>query len=469
MPVSALTNDGTGSYPAMQADRQDKQGAKFAQMLRQTQQGPVDSAQPTLSQLQSLDRGMETAPKVSLGTIGPDTPTVSHILKNNSDFADETWKIILSDQNKSKPYTRMREGTQVYIDSSSKELSWKHPLSSSSPQISNVAKSSLEVSPMASSDPEVHASLEKPLVLGTISKENPTVSHLFQNNGKYKGNYWNIILSPQNSDIPFNKLQDGTVVTLDPTSMTLQVGKGDQGQPVMASPATIVARPAKVLPPQATGVPEVNDEPEITQGKSFSERMDDSVRPYLGRPYKEIDCYGLVVRGIMNQGVKYQGHGGLRQNLESLAKEQGLPANSFLSGEGLVEQAGTTVFSKTIPKIGNSSIRAEKVFEEMQGFLEKGQVLSFSTPTRGHTGIVSQKGGDWTYINSGLMDNNLLAPGRVTKSVGEETLSKEVKNWCSLAASRKESLKVTVGSLDEEKLRSLSMGRRPMGEEVTRL
>ena len=89
----------------------------------------------------------------------------------------------------------------------------------------------------------------------------------------------------------------------------------------------------------------------------------------------------------------------------------------------------------------------------MEPLLKKGFILSFSTPTRGHTGIVSQKDLFWTYINSGNMDHNVETP-RETKSVGEEYLAEEIANWLALAAERDESLIITLGRLHEEKLRS---------------
>jgi hypothetical protein len=51
------------------------------------------------------------------------------------------------------------------------------------------------------------------------------------------------------------------------------------------------------------------------------------------------------------------------------------------------------------------------------------------------------------------MDNNVEAP-RETKSVGEEYLMGEIKNWLALAAERDESLVITLGQLQEEKLRN---------------
>jgi hypothetical protein len=78
--------------------------------------------------------------------------------------------------------------------------------------------------------------------------------------------------------------------------------------------------------------------------------------------------------------------------------------------------------------------------------LQKGLILSFSTPTRGHTGVVSRQGDEWTYINSGLIDNQVTS-GRISERVGEEHLKAEIKNWLTLAEDRNESITVTLGQV----------------------
>ncbi len=95
----------------------------------------------------------------------------------------------------------------------------------------------------------------------------------------------------------------------------------------------------------------------------------------------------------------------------------------------------------------------DQIYSEIAPHLQKGQILSFSTPTRGHTGVVSRKGEEWTYINSGIIDNQ-MTPGRVSERVGEERLKAEIRNWFTLAANRKESLTVTLGQIDGRLRRS---------------
>ena len=153
----------------------------------------------------------------------------------------------------------------------------------------------------------------------------------------------------------------------------------------------------------------------------------------------------------MNKGVRYYGRGGLKEKLEKLALIDGLPNNAYLNGEGLVEKAGTIIFSNSIHRISNTREETDNIYSEITPYLRKGLILSFSTTTRGHTGIVSIWEDDWTYINSGVIDNQ-ISYSKVSKRVGEEFLKAEIENWVVLASSRKEPLTVTLGQIDENQL-----------------
>lgn len=179
--------------------------------------------------------------------------------------------------------------------------------------------------------------------------------------------------------------------------------------------------------------------------------LDDAVRPFIGTSYREINCYGLIVRGLINQGVQYHGQGGLREKLENLALLDGLPDNAYLNGEGLVEKAGKKIFSNFTPQIFNIREETDNIYSKIAPYLREGIILSFSTTTRGHTGIVSRWEDHWTYINSGVIDNQITS-SEVSERVGEEFLEAEIENWVVLASNRKEPLTVTLGEIDESHL-----------------
>lgn len=279
-----------------------------------------------------------------------------------------------------------------------------------------------------------HTESSEFIAIGRISGESPTVSHLLISHPQFSDRCWDIIHNQVNSAKPYTSLQPGTKVLLNTKTMELSfLSKSG------AVPDNKLALPA----------PDQN----IAHGLIQHGSLADAVKPFIGTPYDQIDCYELVIKGLVNQGVQYWGKGGLREKLESLATDNGLPHNAYFSGEGLVEKAGTKSFSKAIPKIHDIQKRTEEIYAEMEPFLREGHILSFSTTTRGHTGVISRAGDDWTYINSGIIDNE-ISPGRASKRVGEEFLKAEIRNWCKLAEGRNEPLTVTVGHIDENKLQA---------------
>jgi hypothetical protein len=171
----------------------------------------------------------------------------------------------------------------------------------------------------------------------------------------------------------------------------------------------------------------------------------------MGKAYNEVDCYELVVEGMEKMGVKYRGAGGLAEQLVAKAVDSGLPENTFLSGEGLIEAAGTQIYAKRAGNNQGIATQTEQIINEMKPLLKRGAILSFSTPTRGHTGVISRKNEYWTFINSGKMDHT-VGSHHPAKGVGEEILEDEIKNWLLRAARRNESLEITLGELDEKKL-----------------
>ena len=287
---------------------------------------------------------------------------------------------------------------------------------------------------------KVDQSENAPLIsLGTVSRNNPNVSSLLIKHPVYRKECWRIVHSEVNRQKPYTRIQSGTEIFLDPKTKELVWG---EMRHVIKEPTV----PVKKETVQA-------NEPQFDAGsdRSLSERLVGAVEPYIGRPYEEMNCYELLVKGLTNLGVRYQGSGGLGRKLISMAREKGLPMYALFNGEGLVEASGTPVYSKTLQRVKSHEIEAGQVLKEMEPYLEKGQILSFSIHTRGHTGIISQDNDTWTYINSGDMNNSLTHTGQ-PKGVGEESLEAEMANWFELAQSRGESLRITLGRLNEQKL-----------------
>jgi hypothetical protein len=257
--------------------------------------------------------------------------------------------------------------------------------------------------------------------------------------GQYGRDCWRIIHAKQNRHKPYTQIKPGTAIFLDPE--TLEINWDEKS-------ATGQARVAAMKEAQLHGT---DEHARMNFPDSFSTRLANAAEAYIGRSHEEIDCYELVVRGLVQLGIRYHGTGGLRESLVNMAIREGRPRNAYFNGEGLIEASGTKVYAKSFLRIKDSEAQAREVMTELRPLLQKGLIVSFSTHSKGHTGIVSRKHRDWTFINSGKMDHH-LEMGHEGDLVGEEPLSEEMKNWFALAASRKESLKITVGRLDEKKL-----------------
>lgn len=275
------------------------------------------------------------------------------------------------------------------------------------------------------------------ITLGSISRKNPTVSNLLIKHPIYGKDCWSIIHSVRNRDKPFTRIQRGTTVYLDPKTLEISWRKAG------LRPET----DASHMKANRFG----SGQEAAKQTDSFSTDLVGAVKGYLGKSYAQINCYGLVIRGLRKLGIQYHGYGGLQDKLIRMAVNRGRPINSYLNGEGLVKVSGSRVYSKSIRSVRDSGKEASRIFQEMEPLLEKGFILSFSTLTRGHTGIVSQKNDLWTYINSGDMDHQVEGR-RISKGVGEESLRDEIENWFELANTRNEPLLITLGRFDERRL-----------------
>jgi hypothetical protein len=279
--------------------------------------------------------------------------------------------------------------------------------------------------------------------LGKVTRQNPNVSSLLVKHPVYKRDCWRILYNPANRDKPYTRIRPGTEIFLDPKTEEVVWGK------MRPAPEASNAVASAKQPPSAT------EQKSPATEQAFSDRLVGAVKPLYGKPYGEINCYELLVKGLTNLGVRYEGAGGLGRKLMVMAKEQGLPMNAYFNGEGLVAASGSPVYSKTLNQVRSPERQASQLLKEIEPHLERGQILSFSIHSRGHTGIVSRADDTWTLINSGEMDHTLNARD-LPKGVGEESLEAEVRDWFKLARARRESLRVTLGRLNERQLLTYS-------------
>jgi hypothetical protein len=283
----------------------------------------------------------------------------------------------------------------------------------------------------------------QPILLGRIDSGNPTVSHLLHQHPEFGRETWAVLANDLNRNKSFAEIRSGTEIYLQPGSNEIVWNTSAEGS--AAATRTIAASP---MAAQSSANTTGNAS---SHGSAPAADLTEAVQPFLGTPYKEINCYELLVKGLERMHIPYAGKDGLFTKLTRMAHEKGLPANAFLNGEGIVKAAGSLVLSKSYSRPTNWKREAEQLYREMEPLLGKGQILSFSTKSRGHTGIVSQQQNQWTFINSGRLDHSLTSKSPAN-GVGEEVLQKEIGNWFKLANASHESLTVTLGALGQERV-----------------
>ena len=280
--------------------------------------------------------------------------------------------------------------------------------------------------------------LAQAVCIGEISQSRPTVSHLLIHHPDYRQECWQIIHSEQNRNRPYRKIEAGTRIFIDPTNLRIFWNDPE---------SAVVHRAGNRFFPVA----EISENVSSMEKEDFSNRFVRAIRQNLGLTYEEVDCYELIVQGLRQLGYRYGGPGGLKEELVNMAVTNQEPVNTYFSGEGLVASAGTADYMKLYDGFSDFSGDAGRIMDEIASVIQPGQILSFSTPSRGHTGIISAAGGQWTFVNSGILDHD-IGESAPRKGVGEETLVSEIYNWIKLAARKKEPLVLTLGHLEEDKL-----------------
>jgi len=401
--------------PSTVSEKEQSNGVSHETFAAKNTQGRADNTQ-----------------SISLGSLDAKNPSVSHLLSSHPKLARDTWNILDSAANKNKNYRVIPEGVEITLNLQTNEINWKETIATTELKQTSPALEKLQAMSTVS-QLQVETPLATEMVsLGTINSFQPTVSHLIKNNPGFAGQTWQLLSSPINSNKSFNKIPPGTEIYLNQATGELKWNNSNR------TLKNIVA-----ITPNNISQDEMVNPLDLTE----------AVQPFMGKSYKEINCYNLLVKGLNNMGLPYSGKDGLRHRLTSMAREKGLPSNAYLNGEGIVKAAGSKVLSHSFNSVNDWPEEAGKTFEEMERVLQKGQILSFSTPTRGHTGIISQHNEKWTFINSGRMDNHVDQPTR-PREVGEETLVEEIRNWFKTANKNNESLVVTLGQLEADKIRN---------------
>ena len=363
--------------------------------------------------------------RVRIGNLSKQNSSVSKLLMSHPVYGRDCWKIIHSPLNRNKSFTNIWDGTSIYLNPKTLEITWQ-----------NEPKSDLRVSDIGFETNNRNRTEGDKTLLGRLSDKIPTVSHLLMGHPAYGKDCWPILSSELNKSKEFREIPKDTPVYID--NATGEITWGER----------MLIHAKKRL---ETPVPAEFEVAQPAKREHFSEKLANAVKPYIGTSYNRINCFELLVHALEKTGVQYRGSDGLGSRLIKEARAKGLPENHYLSGEGLIRTSGALVYAKSFANIRRPGKDALAMYREIEPLLRKGQILSFSTPSRGHTGIVSKRNNLWTYINSGNMDHTIS--GRRKKGVGEESLRPEITNWFRLAAAGGEALSVTIGVLNESKLK----------------
>lgn len=366
----------------------------------------------------------EKSSNIKLGALSGNQTTVAQLLLANPELKSKTWSIIHNPINKNKAFHQISAGKDIFYNPKTQELSWSEVNSRQSTTISKNALAGTATASLSISHQKI--------ALGQINQENPTISNLLSQQSNFKAQRWNIIHSDINKNKAFTNIPNNTTIYIDTKTKELSWNHSTQ-----------IAE-TKTQSQKETS-------PASTQSTLLARKLDDAVKPYMGTDYKHLDCYTLVVNGLENMGIRYRGRGSLSSQLQQRAQLDGRANNAYFTGEGITEALGDKIYSKAISSINNIDKQSKDIFQEMKNLMKKGDILSFSLQTKGHTGVISQSKDQWTYINSGRLDNSINS-NSPKHGVGEETLINEINNWIKLAQQRKEALQITVGRIDKEKI-----------------
>ncbi len=430
---------------------QETSGGRVRTLIPATPQQKAASFADIIAETSKHHRQKSVQPRL-LGTISNQTPTVSELVMNDHRLRSRGWDIINAEINAEKPWTSIPTGTAVYYHPATRELLWKG--AGSGPEAAGEAAELQRVE--AAHQAAGREAETEETVLGTLSAATPTVSHLLAAS-PLKEKMWQILNLPVNTARDFSAIPAGAVIHYNSSSGELHWQNPQQSRSLVKDGAGNRDLPpsAPLFPSIATREPAAEETPSPSRQQPVD--LSAAVRQFIGTPYTEMDCYSLVVKGLKSLGVRYGGEHGLYRQLTAKAKAQGLPENAFLNGEGLVAATGRRVLHHSFPRVADPATAASRTFDTMKQVLAKGQILSFSTPTRGHTGIIAQQhNGEWTFINSGRMDHPITQT-RTSREVGEERLVDELQNWFALARRRNEPLTITLGQVEQERMAALGV------------
>jgi hypothetical protein len=178
----------------------------------------------------------------------------------------------------------------------------------------------------------------------------------------------------------------------------------------------------------------------ITRNRTADPRENVMLRKLRYR-FKNRDCLEFLANLLEENGITYYGKKGLANQLIAQARNQGKRLNTYLTGEGLTRELSINPIVLEVKKDDSSSF--EDVWKRIRPHIREGSILSFSSQSFGHTGLVDRQDNRWVYLN---------ASGKFGKpetyQIKAEDLKLEIQSWFQRAKRQESFLNITVGAID---------------------
>ena len=178
-----------------------------------------------------------------------------------------------------------------------------------------------------------------------------------------------------------------------------------------------------------------------SQPQAPSDSVKNAMLQNLRNRFKNRDCLEFVANLLEDNGIAYYGKQGLANRLIGQARTQGKKLNAYLTGEGLTRELSNQPVSLTLKR---GHVRSfDNVWQQIRPHIKAGSILSFSSKSFGHTGLVDQIDDQWVYFNS---SGKIGKPE--TYQIKAENLELEIKSWFQRAKRQDTFLNITIGSID---------------------
>ena len=185
----------------------------------------------------------------------------------------------------------------------------------------------------------------------------------------------------------------------------------------------------------------IHNKPGPKSIKNASNGKNNTMVQHLRYCFRNKDCLEFLADLLEENGITYYGKNGVADALIVKARREGKNFNAYLTGEGLTQKLSSNPVTVEIKEDGSDSF--EDVWNRISPHIQKGTILSFSSQSFGHTGIVDRVGSRWIYFNSSGIPSK-----PETYKVLAEDLKDEIRSWFQRAKRKKTFLHITAGAID---------------------